>query len=230
MFLLFKKIYFQLVNSLKIIMCLLTFILLVSLLRTSPRAKFFSKGLLSMVCIPCLICCLHLLLLSPSLVPVLLSLNGTIALVILPFVQQVVARHKLPLSSNKAPVLCSACQQAKSHGLLFARSTSRTFSPLEIIHSDVWGPTPVSSIDGFCYYVSFLDDFSKFCWFIPIIAKFEVYEKFLIFQRTVERLFSCKIKSFQSDWGGEYRKLNTLFNNIGMHHTSHFLSSYPSTK
>ena len=120
MFLLFKRIYFQLVNSLKIIMCLLTFILLVSLLRTSPRAKFFSRGLLSMVCIPCLICCLHLLLLSPSLVPVLLSLNGTIALVILPFVQQVVARHKLPLSSNKAPVLCSACQQAKSHGLPFA--------------------------------------------------------------------------------------------------------------
>uniref|UniRef100_A0A2N9J542 Reverse transcriptase Ty1/copia-type domain-containing protein n=1 Tax=Fagus sylvatica TaxID=28930 RepID=A0A2N9J542_FAGSY len=60
-------------------------------------------------------------------------------------VQQVVARHRLPLSSNKAPVLCSACQQAKSHGLPFARSTSRASSPLEIIHSDVWGPAPVSS-------------------------------------------------------------------------------------
>uniref|UniRef100_A0A2N9HPA2 Retrovirus-related Pol polyprotein from transposon TNT 1-94-like beta-barrel domain-containing protein n=1 Tax=Fagus sylvatica TaxID=28930 RepID=A0A2N9HPA2_FAGSY len=34
--------------------------------------------------------------------------------------QQVVARHKLPLSSNKAPVIYSACQQAKSHGLPFA--------------------------------------------------------------------------------------------------------------
>jgi hypothetical protein len=133
-------------------------------------------------------------------------------------VQQVVAHHKLPLSSNKAPVLCSACQQAKSHGLPFARSTSRASRPLEIIHSDVWGPAPVSSVDGFRYYVSFLDDFSKFCWFIPIIAKSEVYEKFLIFQRTVKRLFSCKIKSFQSDWGGEYRKLNTLFNNIGIIH------------
>ena len=135
--------------------------------------------------------------------------------------QQVVARHKLPLSSNKALVICSACQQAKSHGLPFAQSTSHASSPLEIIHSNVWGPAPVSSVDGFRYYVSFLDDFSKFCWLIPIIAKSEVYEKFPIFQLTVEHLFSCKIKSFQSDWGGEYQKLNTFFNGIGIiHHIS----------
>ena len=103
-------------------------------------------------------------------------------------VQQVVACHKLTLSSNKAPVICFACQQAKSHGLPYARSTSRASSPLEIIHLDVWGPALVSSVDGFRYYVSFLDDFSKF------FDKSEVYEKFLIFQRTVERIFSCKIK------------------------------------
>ena len=34
----------------------------------------------------------------------------------------------------------------------------------------------------------------------------------------VERQFSLKIKSVQTEWGGEYRKLNTYFKMIGIHH------------
>jgi IS30 family transposase len=41
------------------------------------------------------------------------------------------------------------------------------------------------------------------------------------FQVLVERLFDRKILSVQSDWGGEYRCLNTFFQNIGIsHHVS----------
>jgi hypothetical protein len=32
-----------------------------------------------------------------------------------------------------------------------------------MIFSDVWGPAP-HSVSGFKYYISFIDDFSKFCW------------------------------------------------------------------
>jgi histone deacetylase 1/2 len=44
---------------------------------------------------------------------------------------------------------------------------------------------------------------------------------FFIFQRfqlLVGRQFSRKIKSFQTNWGGEYRKLNSFFQTIGIHH------------
>jgi hypothetical protein len=40
-------------------------------------------------------------------------------------------------------------------------STSVSFKPLELIFSDVWGPTP-DSVGRKKYYVSFIDDFSKF--------------------------------------------------------------------
>jgi hypothetical protein len=48
--------------------------------------------------------------------------------------------------------------------------------------------------------------------------KFEVIQKFHEFQALVERLFDRKILSVQSDWGGEYERLNSFFTKIGISH------------
>ena len=54
-------------------------------------------------------------------------------------------------------------------------------------------------------------------WFFPLAAKSDVFKIFLQFQAFVERQFATKIKSIQTDWGGEYRKFNTYFKTIGIH-------------
>jgi hypothetical protein len=59
--------------------------------------------------------------------------------------------------------------------------------------------------------VSFIDDFSKFTWVYLLKHKSEVFHKFQEFQTLVERLFDRKIISMQTDWGGEYEKLNPFF-------------------
>lgn len=118
--------------------------------------------------------------------------------------------------SNKAHV-CDACQQGKSHQLPYASSSRVTSFPLELIFSDVWGPACTSS-GGFSYYVSFIDDFSKFTWLFCLKHKSDVFNIFHRFQSHVERLLNRKILQIQTDWGGEYRKLNTFFQNIGIEH------------
>jgi hypothetical protein len=45
-----------------------------------------------------------------------------------------------------------------------------------------------------------------------------VFSTFHDFQVLVERQFSCKTKFIQTDWGGEYSKLNSFFQTIGIHH------------
>jgi histone deacetylase 1/2 len=45
-----------------------------------------------------------------------------------------------------------------------------------------------------------------------------MFNVFHQFQVLVERQFSCKIKSIQTNWGGEYTKLNSFFKTIGIHH------------
>lgn len=95
--------------------------------------------------------------------------------------------HVLGQSSSKINSLCSACQMGKSHRLPLPPTNSISHGPLQLIHSDVWGPSPSKSVDGFQYYVTFLDDFSKFVWFYPMKLKSEVFSIFHIFQAYVER-------------------------------------------
>jgi len=66
--------------------------------------------------------------------------------------------------------------------------------------------------------VIFIDDYSKFTWVYFLKFKSEVFQKFQEFQAMVERLFDRKILAMQTDWGGEYQKLNSFFSKIGIVH------------
>jgi hypothetical protein len=88
---------------------------------------------------------------------------------------------------------------------------------LQLVFSDVWGPAP-SSVGIKSYYVSFIDDYSKFVWIYLLKKKSDVYQIFHDFQNLVERQFDTKILAIQSDWGGEYEKLNSFFQKIGIEH------------
>lgn len=106
---------------------------------------------------------------------------------------------------KKIPTLCSSCQLGKSCKLSFTLRNKIETEPLAKIHSDLWGPAPVSSFQGMKYYVVFVDDFSRFSWLYPLKKKSEFFTTFLKFQSLVENQFSRKIKIFQSDGGGEFQ-------------------------
>jgi histone deacetylase 1/2 len=136
-------------------------------------------------------------------------------------VQQILSSNKISISSKHNESVCDACQKGKSHQLPYPKSTSVSSAPLELMFSDVWGLAPMS-FGRYKYYVSFIDDYSKFTWIYLLKHKSDVFQKFRDFQQHVERLFDCKILAFQSDWGGEYHKLNSFFSRIGIsHHVSY---------
>jgi histone deacetylase 1/2 len=134
-----------------------------------------------------------------------------------PIVQHILRLHELPSVSVNKAVVCDACQQGKSHQLPFSLSTRVTSAPLEIIYSDVWGPAQ-TSVSGHQFYVSFIDAYSRFTWLYLLKHKSDVFHVFLQFQKHVERLLNKKIIHVQSDWGGEYLKLNKFFADIGISH------------
>jgi histone deacetylase 1/2 len=81
----------------------------------------------------------------------------------------------------------------------------------------VWGPAHIST-GGFRYYVSFVDDFSRYTWIYLIKRKSHVEKSFYHFQTHVERLLQIKIRTAQTDGGGEYRRLSRFFSLIGIQH------------
>ena len=133
-------------------------------------------------------------------------------------VQRILSTFKLPVKFNKNCSPCSVCPIAKGHQLPFYESSSSICNPLDLVYLDVWGPSPILSINGNRYYISFIDAYSRFTWLFPIQNKSDVKYVFISFQTMVNRLFSRKIKSVQLDWGGEYRSLHTYFKSIGIIH------------
>ena len=54
------------------------------------------------------------------------------------------------------------CQFGKQTALPFNNSVSHVLSSFDLIHSDVWGPSLISTLGGSCYFVIFVDDFSRY--------------------------------------------------------------------
>jgi histone deacetylase 1/2 len=135
-------------------------------------------------------------------------------------VQQIIRKHKLSHTLEINPYVCDSSQLAKSHQLPYPVSTSVSTTPLELVFSDVWGRAPIS-VGKHEYYVSFIDDFSKFTWIYLLKKRSDVYQVFQNFQQLVEHKFAKKIVTMQTDWDGEYEKLHGFFQKVGItHHVS----------
>ena len=112
---------------------------------------------------------------------------------------------------------CTSCCVRKSHRLSSHASTS-VYSPLELVFTNLWGPSHLTSYSGFKYYVSFIDAFSRYTWTFPIKTKVEIVYVFQTFKLSVEIQLNTQIKSVQCDWDGEYRLFSALLASYGISH------------
>jgi len=99
---------------------------------------------------------------------------------------------------------CATCKLGKSKILPFPSAGSRATNPFEIIHSDVWGISPVISHANYRYFVTFIDDYSRYTWVYFLRNKSEVFSMFKLFLALVNTQFSATVKTLRSDSGGEY--------------------------
>ncbi|TYK14258.1 ty1-copia retrotransposon protein [Cucumis melo var. makuwa] len=99
---------------------------------------------------------------------------------------------------------CPICVESKFHKKPFKPVESRTTDLLELIHSDLANFRTTTSRGGKNYYVSFVDDYSRFTKIYLIKTKDEAGSMFLKFKAQSENQLRKKIKRLRSDRGGEY--------------------------
>ena len=100
---------------------------------------------------------------------------------------------------------CEACTEGKHHRSPFPTGGgTRAEHILGLVHSDVCGKLSPSSAGGAEYFVTFVDDKSRYVWAYMLKSKNEVFTKFRIWKAMVERSTGRKLKVLRSDNGGEY--------------------------
>ncbi|CAL9014239.1 unnamed protein product [Prunus brigantina] len=124
-------------------------------------------------------------------------------------VQRMLQDSALSVSVDTSQALCTACLHGKMHKLSFPKDHIKSNVPFQRIHSDVWGPSRHKSIDGFRYYVSFIDECTGYLWLYPLFNKSGVFEEFLKFYALVTNQFKAIIQYFQSD-GGERKNRHII--------------------
>ena len=81
---------------------------------------------------------------------------------------------------------------------------TKTTSILELINSDLCGPFPTESYGGSKYFLTVIDDYSRFCWIFFLKRKSDAAVTLHSFFNLVERQHDLKIKRIRTDNGGEY--------------------------
>ena len=119
-------------------------------------------------------------------------------------VKQLVSRGLLGSVSNKS-FDCMPCQFDKQTALPFNNSVSHALSPFDLIHFDVWGPSPITTQGGSCYFVIFMDDFSRYTWIYLFKNRSELYQIYRDFTKMIETQCSKHTKVFRSDNAQEYK-------------------------
>lgn len=90
-----------------------------------------------------------------------------------PLFQSLVKQFDLPVIGS-LDVQCYSCNKVKSHKLAFPISTTKSALPFDLVHTDVWGPAPISSVKGYGYYLLIIDDCTRYSWLFPLFYKSDV--------------------------------------------------------
>lgn len=117
---------------------------------------------------------------------------------------------------------CSVCPLAKQSRLKFSISTTRAHSAFQLIHVDVRGPFQVPTYDRKLYFVTIVDDFSRYTWTYLIQSKVEVIVVLKYFLLRLKKQFAVCVKIIRSDNGKEFfnSQCNALFSSLGIIHQS----------
>ena len=108
---------------------------------------------------------------------------------------------------------CIDCMKGK-FAKKIKKGAKRSAGVLELIHTDICGPFPVTSVDGFDSFITFTDDYSRYGYIYPIKDRSEALDKFRIFKAEVENQLDRKIKIVRSDRGGEYYGRHTPYGQV----------------
>ena len=96
---------------------------------------------------------------------------------------------------------CDVCPIAKQKRLPFFSSNNISALPFDLVHCDLWGPFSIPTVEGYKYFLTIVDDFSRCTWIYLLKSKSETQVLLPQFYVFVETQFIERIKCIRTDNG-----------------------------
>lgn len=125
------------------------------------------------------------------------------------------------VSNKKFSTTCNApclvCPLAKQHRLSFNSSNHFATKTFDVLHCDIWGPYPSLTHSGHKYFLTLVDDHSRYTWIYLLKQKSDVLSTVPRFLKLIETQYNASIKTFRSDNAPEL-SFTELFQSKGIIH------------
>ncbi|OMO73430.1 Integrase, catalytic core [Corchorus capsularis] len=105
---------------------------------------------------------------------------------------------------------CTSCKLAKHHDLPFEVNDKTCLSAFDLVHTDVWRPSPYETMGGSKYFVVFVDDYSRYTYIYLIKARSQIPEIVSNLVAMVKTQFSRTINVLRMDIAMEYRETDLV--------------------
>ena len=119
---------------------------------------------------------------------------------------------------------CLICSKARQHRLPFPHSQIHSTHIFELIHIDLWGPYRVQTYNGYRYFLTIVDDYSRTTWTHLLATKSNAIHLIKAFVEMASTQFQAKVKTIRSDNAlelGLSKEMTTYFMSKGiLHQTS----------
>jgi len=107
-------------------------------------------------------------------------------------------------SKTSPDPICEPCILGKQHRHNIPKTATRRTSLLGLVHTDLKGPLPVQTPEGYRYWEPFIDDKSRFMAVAFLKQKSEALKSFKQFKAYAENKLGRKIQVTRDDKGGEF--------------------------
>ncbi|WVZ02380.1 hypothetical protein V8G54_023186 [Vigna mungo] len=100
--------------------------------------------------------------------------------------------------------ICNSCHYAKQRKPSFPTSHSHAQKPFSLLHMDIWGPCFTSSMHGHKFFLTIVDDDTRFTWIFPMTNKVETRQLIVNFIAFAENQFNSHVQIIRTDNGVEF--------------------------
>ncbi|KAL4038811.1 hypothetical protein IC575_002442 [Cucumis melo] len=112
---------------------------------------------------------------------------------------------------------CTICPLAKQRKLSFTSNNHLSSNAFDLIHVDIWGPFSTETYSEYSYFLTIVDDATRYTWVFMLKLKSDVISIIPHFFKLIETQYGKAIKKVRSD-NAHKLKFTTFFEQKGVIH------------